>query len=63
LIGLPVAWYLGQQYLERFSERIELQWWHYALPILVLVLIMLATVGSVVWRAARNNPVEALKYE
>jgi putative ABC transport system permease protein len=63
LIGVPVAWYLGQQYLQRFSEKIELHWWHYALPIFILALIMLATVATVVWKAARNNPVEALKHE
>ena len=62
-IGVPLAWYLGQQYLEKFTVRIELQWWHYALPVMLLVLIMLATVATVVWKAAKNNPVEALKYE
>jgi len=62
-IGIPVAYYLTQQYLQKFSERIELQWWHFALPVLILILIMLATVASVLWKAAKSNPVEALKYE
>ena len=62
-IGLPVAHYLTQQYLQKFSERIELQWWHYALPVTILILIMLCTVATVVWKAAKSNPVEALKYE
>ena len=63
IIGIPVAYYLSQQYLQKFSERIELQWWHYALPVVILLLIMLATVASVLWKAAKSNPVEALKYE
>jgi putative ABC transport system permease protein len=62
-IGIPVAYYLTQQYLLKFAERIELQWWHFALPIVILVLIMLGTVATVVWKAARSNPVDALKYE
>ncbi len=33
LISLPVAYFLTQQYLQKFSARIMLQWWHYAVPI------------------------------
>ncbi len=63
LMGVPIAWYLGDLYLQRFSERIPLQWWHYALPLLILLFIMLCTVATLVWKAAKSNPVEALKYE
>lgn len=63
MVGIPVAYYLTQEYLEKFSERIPLQWWHFALPILILTVIMFSTIASVLWKAARNNPVEALKYE
>lgn len=62
-IGRPVANYLTQQYLEKFTERIDLQWWHFALPVLILVVIMFLTISSALWKAAKNNPVEALKYE
>jgi putative ABC transport system permease protein len=63
LIGLPIAWYLGQQYLQKFSEQIELQWWHFTMPVVLLVAIMLSTISMVIWKAARSNPVEALKHE
>jgi putative ABC transport system permease protein len=63
IVSIPVAYYLIDQYLERYSERITLTWWHFALPVLILVVIMFSTIASVLWKAARNNPVEALKYE
>ena len=58
-----MAYYLMQLYLEKFSERIQLQWWHFTMPVPMLVAVMLCTVASVIWKAATNNPVEALKHE
>ena len=63
LIGTPLAYALTESYLQKFSERIVLQWWHFTLPVLLLILIMVLSVASVVWKAARKNPVVALKYE
>lgn len=63
LIGIPAAYYLTQQYFQKFSERIAMQWWHFALPVLIFIVVMFATIAVVVWRSARNNPVDALKCE
>lgn len=63
VIGLPVALYLAEQYLQKYSERVPIMWWHYMLPIFLLALILIGTVVTVLWRAAKNNPVDALKCE
>ncbi|MEJ1242266.1 FtsX-like permease family protein [Chryseolinea sp. T2] len=63
VISIPVAYYLTEQYLQKYSDRISLQWWYYAVPLSLLVLIMLATIASVVGKAARTNPVDSLRYE
>lgn len=63
VIGIPLAYYLTQQYLEKFSERISLQWWHFALPVAILIIIMLSAIASVLLKAARSNPVHTLKHE
>lgn len=63
LLGVPASFYLMQEYFEKYSERIELQWWHFAFPVAILITIMLSSVATVVWKAAKSNPVDALKYE
>ena len=63
VIGTPLAYFLTEFYLQNFSERVAIQFWHFAIPILLLILIMLSSVAWVVLRAARRNPVQALKYE
>lgn len=63
VVGIPVAYYLVQRYLENFSERIAISWLHFTIPVLILIIIMTCTIGSAVWKAAKSNPVEALKYE
>ena len=63
LIGIPVAYYLGNIYVQKFTEQVELHWWNFALPVILFIFIMIGAVAVVVLRAARNNPVEALKCE
>jgi len=63
IVAIPMAYFLTQSYLQKFSEQVTLQWWHFTLPVAILILLLLVTVASLVWKAARRNPVEALKYE
>lgn len=63
LIGVPVAWYLGQRYLEKYSHRVEFQWWHITVPIAFMLILLFGTTLTVLWKAATHNPVEALKHE
>ncbi|HZY79181.1 MAG TPA: ABC transporter permease [Cyclobacteriaceae bacterium] len=62
-IGLPIAWFLSNNYLSRFTEQIELEWWYYLVPILVLLALLLVTIASIVWKAVMTNPIDALKHD
>jgi len=63
LIAWPVAWYLVKKWLEKFAYRIELDWYTFILAGAVAMIIAALTVGHQALKAAKSNPVEALRYE
>jgi len=63
VIAIPVAWYVGTQYLESFAFRISLSWWIFAVSALIVVAITLLTVSLQAIKAAMANPVKSLKTE
>ena len=62
-IAIPSAYFLVRTYLERYSEQLSFQWWHYALPVVLLMMIMFATIAHVLLKASTTNPVESLRSE
>ena len=63
IIAIPVAWYSMNRWLQNFAYRTDLSWWIFALAGFLALVIALLTVSWQSWRAARRNPVEALRYE
>jgi putative ABC transport system permease protein len=63
LIAMPLAWWMMNKWLEDFAYRIEIRWWMFGLVGLMAVAIALATVSFQVVRAARANPIDALRSE
>ncbi|MEX2233938.1 MAG: ABC transporter permease [Cyclobacteriaceae bacterium] len=63
VIGIPLAYFITDEYLEKFSERISIHWWHYLLPLTILLVIMFMTISTLLWKAVRTNPVDSLRYE
>jgi len=63
LIACPIAYYIARDWLSNFAYRIELSWWIFALSGLMALGIAILTVSWQTWKAATQNPVEALKYE
>lgn len=63
IIATPIAWYAMHKWLESFAYKTELSWWIFALAGLMALGIALLTVSWQSWKAARRNPVEALRYE
>lgn len=63
IAGLTGAWYIASQWLRNFSIKISLEWWIFALPGLCIC-IFIGIISVLNCRnAARQNPVESLRYE
>lgn len=63
VIAWPIAYYFMNKWLQDFAYRIDLTIWPFLLSGLLALLIALLTVSWQAIRAARANPVEALRYE
>ena len=59
----PVTWFLMNRWLQGFAYKTTLSWWIFAGAGVVVLGIALLTVSLQSWRAAKRNPVEALRYE
>ena len=63
VIATPIAYYAMTKWLENFAYKTELSWWIFALAGLLALGIALLTVSWQSWKAAKRNPLEALRYE
>lgn len=63
ILAFPLAYYSAHIWLENFAYRINLQIYYFLLAGLLTVVIVFLTVGFIALRAARKNPIEALRYE
>ena len=63
LIAWPIAYLIMHNWLQGFAYRVGLQWWIFVVAGAISVVLTLSTVSFQAMRAARANPVDAIKYE
>ncbi|MCO6492384.1 MAG: ABC transporter permease [Phaeodactylibacter sp.] len=63
LVAAPLAWLAMRAWLKNYAYRIDIQWWVFLLAGALAVLIAFLTLSLQSVRAARGNPVEALRSE
>ncbi len=63
VIGIPITWYLTNQWLQNFADRIEIGATVFLLAGLAVILMALATVSWQSIKAAIANPVDSLRSE
>lgn len=63
LISVPLNWWVMNNWLENFANRINLSLWLFLIPALILVAIATATVSYHTLKTAFVNPAKTLKEE
>lgn len=63
MIAIPIGVLITRSWIERYAYRIELEWYLYGIPTIMLLLIAAITMSFHTLKTARANPVEALRYE
>lgn len=63
VFAFPLAWYFMQDWLTDFAYQINIGWLSFVVAGLLSLLIGLLTMSYLAVRAARSNPVKALRYE
>jgi putative ABC transport system permease protein len=63
IISVPLAGYFMSSWLQNYAYRIEPEWWMYVLPGVVIISIAALLVAAQTLKAARQNPIDNLRYE
>jgi putative ABC transport system permease protein len=63
LIGLPITYVLVKNWLANYAARIELSWWLFAAPSLLVMLLVVLSIGGKTIATALMNPVKSLRSE
>lgn len=63
VISSPIAWYLLNDFLQRYPIRITIPWWVFPFTGMVALMFAVMIVSTQAFRAARANPVNSLRNE
>ncbi len=63
LLAWPIAYYFTKKWLLNYAFRIDYVYWIFPVATLIIIAITLLTVSWQSIKAAKSNPVKALKYE
>jgi putative ABC transport system permease protein len=63
IIATPLAYWAAGKWLQDFAYKIDLSAWIFAASAALAIVIAFGTIASQAWRAARTNPVNALRSE
>ena len=62
-LAYPIAYYAMNKWLQNYAYKTELNWWIFIMAGFLTISVAILTITWQSWRAARQNPVESLRYE
>jgi putative ABC transport system permease protein len=63
IIAVPLSYYILSKWLQNFAYATKLPWWVFAVSIIIAIVVSSISVFYRAYRAASQNPVDALRYE
>jgi len=63
LLAMPVAYLFIRQWLDGYAFKSPLTWWQFFVPVVILLIISMATIAYITFRAALTPLVKALRDE
>ncbi len=63
LLSIPLAYYIIVLWLENYDSRIEITWWLFAIPLVLIVSVAFLSVLGQTLKSALANPADSLRYE
>ncbi len=63
LLALPLSFLFIEQWLNGYAFKAELTWWQFLAPVVILLLISVATITYITFKAAVVNPINSLRDE
>jgi putative ABC transport system permease protein len=61
--GSIISWLIMRKWLEDFTYRVGLELWVFLSGALIILLFTILSIGIQTWKAAKQSPALALKYQ
>ena len=59
-VAIPISYYIIDRWMQQFAYRTEMSVWVYVVAVLTITIITIVTVSLRSWKAANENPVDAI---
>ena len=63
IVAFPITYFLVEQWLNQYAYRIDINFWLFAIPMAIVLIVAFATVFSRTFKISNANPVQSLRDE